>query len=142
MLDGDEEGLSRFALDTPSDLRCYLEDECNVPIGDSIQLPKNLKLIATMNVADESLRPLDAAFRRRWDWMEVDPLHYSTSLEEVLIEGEATVRWIDFIEDLNTRILQARPGEDCRVGAFFVLPQNSVIQKKQIGERLFPYLPV
>lgn len=92
-----------------------------------MQLPDNLSILATMNTSDQSLFPMDSAFKRRWDW-EYIPINYSKDATvnksanySIVIDTTRTVNWIDFIFKVNTMI-QDNPnlGMDKCIGNYFV----------------------
>jgi len=92
-------------------------------------LPENLSILATMNTSDQSLFPMDSAFKRRWEW-EYVPINYNIDsninpsiLYNIRIDDLTTVNWIDFIKKINLRI-QDNPnlGMDKCIGNYFVKP--------------------
>ena len=48
----------------------YRESDIDLQYSRGFQLPKNLKIIATMNTADRSIRSIDVALRRRFEIFE------------------------------------------------------------------------
>ena len=72
LLDRDENGVSEYTIKADADLKAFLVDEMgkdNDAIKDGeLCLPSNLYIYATMNTSDQSLFPIDSAFKRRWDW--------------------------------------------------------------------------
>jgi hypothetical protein len=92
-------------------------------------LPDNLSILATMNTSDQSLFPMDSAFKRRWEW-EYLPINYNkdskmnpSALYNIKYEDNKTIKWIDFIESVN-KIIQDNPslGMDKCIGNYFVKP--------------------
>ena len=78
LLDRDANGKSEYTIKADADLRTFLEEklgEGKPGIKDGeLCLPPNLYIYATMNTSDQSLFPIDSAFKRRWDW-EYDATH-------------------------------------------------------------------
>lgn len=70
LLDRDGNGVSEFAITTSNDMRRYLAKELEVPESEveSIKIPNNMFIWATMNSADQGVFPMDTAFKRRWNF--------------------------------------------------------------------------
>lgn len=136
---------------TPSkELKEYLGTKLsgNENIDESkLLLPPNLNIIATMNTSDQSLFPMDSAFKRRWDW-EYIPINYSENTEEntsakfvvELIEGEF-FNWLDFIKNVN-KLIKSNDnlGMDKCLGNYFIKPdidENTISLKSFINKVIF-----
>ncbi|MDD7029098.1 MAG: DUF4268 domain-containing protein [Prevotellaceae bacterium] len=142
LLDRDENGVSEYPIKADSDLKMYLEGELG-KTHDGIKdgelcLPSNLYIWATMNTSDQSLFPIDSAFKRRWDW-EYEPIKYENSKWEIEIDGNM-YSWTSFQEKVNNRIFEATNSEDKMLGDFFVKPNNNVISEKQFINKVLFYL--
>lgn len=147
LLDRNDDGYSEYPIDADSDLKEYLQkgtDEGGNPVlqnkngiaDGKLCLPPNLNLIATMNTSDQSLFPMDTAFKRRWDW-EYVPIEYQnekSSLFTVTIGGE-TFNWSEFLEKINERIKKLTSSEDKQMGNFFI--KHSVDEKEFINKVMF-----
>jgi 5-methylcytosine-specific restriction endonuclease McrBC GTP-binding regulatory subunit McrB len=97
---------------------------------DKLIMPKNLTIMATMNTSDQSLFPMDSAFKRRWDW-EYVPIDYSDHEKNrskdflINIENGTNYSWLDFIKKVNTLIkLNMNLGMDKCVGNYFINPSD------------------
>ena len=142
LLDRDDNGVSEYPIKADSDLKMYLEGELkDYPDGikdGELCLPSNLYIWATMNTSDQSLFPIDSAFKRRWDW-EYEPIKYENSKWEIEIDGNM-YSWTSFQEKVNNRIFEATNSEDKMLGDFFVKPNNNVISEKQFINKVLFYL--
>ena len=142
LLDRDENGVSEYPIKADSDLRMYLEGELGkghegIKDGE-LCLPTNLYIWATMNTSDQSLFPIDSAFKRRWDW-EYEPIKYKNT--DWLIEiGDNTYKWTSFQRIINDKIFEATNSEDKMLGDYFVKPCNNVISEKQFINKVLFYL--
>ena len=126
LLDRDDDGVSEYKIKADEDLARYLQSKLGVTHegikGGNLCLPSNLHIIATMNTSDQSLFPMDSAFKRRWDW-EYVPINYSPDIDSgkyTITIGCNKYRWVDFLEEVNKRILEVTDSEDKQMGNFFI----------------------
>lgn len=106
--------------------------------GEILLLPNNLYIWATMNTSDQSLFPIDSAFKRRWDW-EYAPIKYKNINWVIDIEGSKYL-WTSFQREINKRIFDATNSEDKMLGDYFVNPADGVITEKILLNKILFYL--
>ena len=106
--------------------------------GEILLLPNNLYIWATMNTSDQSLFPIDSAFKRRWDW-EYEPIKYKNINWIIDIEGSKHL-WTSFQREINKRIFDATNSEDKMLGDYFVNPTDGVITEKILLNKILFYL--
>lgn len=141
-LDRDETGKSKYEIDCDKDLADYLKKvfEGKGIVNDKIILPANLFIYATMNTSDQSLFPMDSAFKRRWDW-EFVPIDYDDA-KQLTIEVDAATKynWSNFIKNINPKIKELTGSEDKQLGNRFVNPSNKKITLDQFKSKVLFYL--
>lgn len=101
--------------------------------GQVLVLPPNFYIWATMNTSDQSLFPIDSAFKRRWEWKYVricegkkedgTVLNYRIKFN-VPSEDPVDVKWRDFVKAINKQIEDATKSEDKKLGFFFCKPDK------------------
>lgn len=142
LLDRDANGKSEYSIKADADLRAFLEEKLgydNPGIADGeICLPSNLYIYATMNTSDQSLFPIDSAFKRRWDW-EYEPIKYKNTAWKIVIDG-TEYSWVSFQRIVNEKILRANSSEDKMLGDYFVNPSGGVITAKVLLNKILFYL--
>lgn len=142
LLDRDEDGYSEYTIKADADLRAFLEENLgadNPGIKDGeLCLPSNFYIYATMNTSDQSLFPIDSAFKRRWDW-DYEPIKYKNTDWVIDIHG-IKYSWISFQKEINKRIFDATSSEDKMLGDYFVNPLNKVITEKMFLNKVLFYL--
>lgn len=150
--DSDRGGISKYAITPDSDLRKFLAKEfakdeyIDVPddirSGRHMRLPGNLYILATMNTSDQSLFPIDSAFKRRWDW-EYKPIEQPKDARfcgwKIVTDDGAAYDWWSFLTAVNDRIFDTTQSEDKKMGYWFTKAdaQKRISQKKFIGKVLF-----
>lgn len=142
LLDRDVNGKSEYGIKADADLKSFLEEklgEDNPGIKDGeLCLPSNLYIYATMNTSDQSLFPIDSAFKRRWDW-EYEPIKYKNTDWKIVIDG-TEYSWTSFQRKVNDKILSATSSEDKILGDYFVNPSDGIITDKVLLNKILFYL--
>lgn len=153
LLDRDEDGWSEYPIMADRDLAKYLngKDEDGLLVltnKDGIKdgklcLPKNLHIWATMNTSDQSLFPIDSAFKRRWEW-KYTPIAQGRdkngNLMKWQIEGQGEDSWWTFIQGINEVIDVTTHSEDKKLGFFFCKDQGGEIKKETFVNKVVFYL--
>lgn len=147
LLDRNADGFSEYGIVADADLRKYLEtavdeDGNHILINKQgvhkgeLRLPPNLSILATMNTSDQSLFPMDSAFKRRWDW-EYVPSDDNNENDFTISFGKYTCRWHDLRNEINKRIFETTESEDKQLGAFFI---KSDIGADELRSKVMFYL--
>jgi len=119
LLDRRKDGRSEYFIVPDAELRKYLAKQ-NLE-SNRLILPENLHILATMNTSDQSLFPMDSAFKRRWA-MEYIPVN----LEHEIAKGftfkvnDKEYSWVKFLGKVNPLIRKATDSEDKQMGEFFI----------------------
>ena len=114
-----KDGVSEYPVVPDTELINYLNEnglQCN-----SLRLPENFHILATMNTSDQSLFPMDSAFKRRWE-MEYIPinLEQETAKKFTFTVNGKEYLWVDFLSKVNPLIRKATDSEDKQMGEFFI----------------------
>ena len=146
LLDRDENGISSYGVTPDKDIANYLRkafakseiENADIKNGNTMMLPSNLYILATMNTSDQSLFPIDSAFKRRWDW-EYVPIEDAGKKHYIKV-GNKKYDWWTFIDTINNSIDHITGSEDKKMGYWFVKPQNNdreITAKQFVGKVLF-----
>lgn len=105
--------------------------------GEVLLLPSNLSIWATMNTSDQSLFPIDSAFKRRWDWKYI-PIS-NANKGWFIIANDKKYDWWSFLEKINDKIDNITDSEDKKLGYFFVKAEDkkTISSDKFVGKVIF-----
>lgn len=114
--------------------------------GKILLLPNNLYIWATMNTSDQSLFPMDSAFKRRWDW-ECVPINNAGKNFIIEVDNQS-FDWWEFVKRINGIIYETTHSEDKKLGYFFCKPtqktdgatDNDIITAKTFVNKVLFYL--
>lgn len=161
LLDRGESGFSEYPITADIDMRKQLAKEfagleikdkdsinalfegdediaAKVLNGEILLLPNNLYIWATMNTSDQSLFPIDSAFKRRWDWHYV-PISNAGKNWQIEVNGKK-YDWWNFLEAINAKVYDATYSEDKKLGYFFCKTYNGVISAEKFVSKVIFYL--
>ena len=167
LLDRNEYGFSDYPIVADKDMQKYLEkefagweitnkDEINqlygeanmvnlIMKGERLVLPSNLYIWATMNTSDQSLFPIDSAFKRRWDWKYV-PIREgrdketNAKLNWYINTCDKQYDWWSFISKVNKLIGSLTNSEDKKLGYFFCKAKDGEIDADLFVSKVIFYL--
>ena len=148
LLDRGCDGFSEYPIMADRDLAKYLngKDENGQDVltnkdgikDGKLRLPNNLYIWATMNTSDQSLFPIDSAFKRRWEWVYI-PI--DTKKENWYIQiGGSQYSWTDFLNKVNDELLTDETAEDKHLGFYFCKAENGIISKETFVAKVLFYL--
>lgn len=167
LLDRNEYGFSDYPIVADKDMQKYLEkefagweitnkDEINqlygeanmvnlIMKGERLVLPSNLYIWATMNTSDQSLFPIDSAFKRRWDWKYVSISEgrdkaTNAPLNWYINTGDRQYKWWSFIKKVNNQIGSLTNSEDKKLGYFFCKAKDGEIDADLFVSKVIFYL--
>lgn len=105
--------------------------------GRVLLLPDTLYIWATMNTSDQSLFPIDSAFKRRWDWKYVKITDAKKGWK--IKCGSEECDWWTFVTEINKKIAKETSSDDKKLGYFFCKPDNgnTISEDKFVGKVLF-----
>lgn len=165
LLDRDDSGFSSYPIEADADIANYIANEMKLVIpvedknrinqlyeksypegiidkiknGELLLLPDNLRIWATMNTSDQSLFPIDSAFKRRWDWkfVKISDAHKNWTIHF----GDEACDWWEFIKQMNRIIAKETSSDDKKLGYFFCKPSNEdedfINEERFVGKVLF-----
>ena len=167
LLDRNEYGFSDYPIVADKDMQKYLEKEFEgweitnkdkinqlygeanmvslIMKGERLVLPSNLYIWATMNTSDQSLFPIDSAFKRRWDWKYV-PIREgrdketNAKLNWYINTGDKQYDWWSFISQVNKLIGSLTNSEDKKLGYFFCKAKDGKIDADLFVSKVIFYL--
>lgn len=162
LLDRNSNGFSDYAIVPDADLSRHVKkdleklvivnkevinaiyEECEEDMVDKVVngkvllLPNNLYIWATMNTSDQSLFPIDSAFKRRWDWkyIKIADAHKNWQIKI----GTKTYDWWKFVQAINYFVFDATQSEDKNLGYFFAKAKDSIINAETFVSKVIFYL--
>lgn len=125
---------SEFSIIPDAELRKHLAKEGLE--SNKLLLPENLHILATMNTSDQSLFPMDSAFKRRWA-MEYVPINLDQKIakEYTFKISDEEYSWVEFLRKINPLIRKATDSEDKQMGEFFI--KGHVTEEEFVNKVMF-----
>ena len=159
LLDRESNGLSKYPIEADIDMQAYLNKQFanldnifngelqeinnyykehydtafnDIKCGKILSLPTNLSILCTMNTSDQSLFPMDSAFKRRWDWQYMPITNAGLEweigweIEDDKKRVKFKIDWWDFLKRINKVVADLTTSEDKQLGYFFCQPDSFI----------------
>lgn len=156
-LSGDKKGFASLSDEQRDAISTFLLHKDNgktqavgqdILDGRLLLLPPNLYILATMNTSDQSLFPIDSAFKRRWNWkympIEYHPLDKKTQepIDWKFQIGNDLYSWGEFLGKINPEIYTLTESSDKQMGYFFAKADNNtgIISEEVFLNKVLFYL--
>lgn len=167
LLDRNDYGFSDYYIHADKDIQKHLSEALNnlvieesykkkinsmynedvvekVLSGEILLLPNNFYIWATMNTSDQSLFPIDSAFKRRWNW-KYRPIvkgrdEEGNELNWKIVVANKEYDWWSFLEKINAVVGSTTNSEDKKLGFFFCKAINGVISAETFVGKVIFYL--
>ena len=148
LLDRGDDGVSEFPIKPDSDISNFLKEKLDgkeiadsIKKGDIMSIPCNMFIIATLNTSDQSLFPMDSAFKRRWIWKYVKIDYTCKAISKWQLEVNRTLyQWSEVLAAINGLIREKKHSTDKQVGEFFVKADNDKISYADFRDKVLFYL--
>lgn len=167
LLDRNDYGFSDYYIHADKDIQKHLSEALNnlvieesykkkinsmynedvvekVLSGEILLLPNNFYIWATMNTSDQSLFPIDSAFKRRWNW-KYRPIvkgrdEEGNELNWKIVVANKEYDWWSFLEKINAVVTSTTNSEDKKLGFFFCKAVDGVISAETFVDKVNCYL--
>ena len=127
LLDRASNHASEYEIATTNEMRTYLAKELGVEKSavETIRIPDNMFIWATMNSADQGVFPMDTAFKRRWDftYLGIDDSEKDLIGKTVVLGTGNTkhkVEWNKLRKAINNFLAKEKINEDKQLGPYFI----------------------
>ena len=108
----------------------------DIQSGRILLLPPNLYIWATMNTSDQSLFPIDSAFKRRWEWKYIK-IAKPNNIDWIIEGGH---NWWAFLQQINAIIDKMTNSADKQLGYFFAKAKDDIISYDTFVSKVCFYL--
>lgn len=159
LLDRDNAGFSQYFINVDTEISkyfnqqlsltdysnkildlCYVKRETRDIDPYSVALlPSNLILLSTMNTSDQSLFPMDSAFKRRWLWQYVSIDYDDAKKFNIELDSNA-YNLGTFLYNVNSKIYNITESEDKQLGNRFITSPDFVIKIDDFISKVMFYL--
>ena len=112
--------MKKDSLEIAKEVVIKAIDEADIEDYRKLSLPANFNIYATMNTSDQSLFPMDSAFKRRWDMKYIRINYKQKEAAYTFSVNGKDYHWLEYLPFLNEKITEASDSEDKQMGEFFI----------------------